>query len=108
MQTSNNGCLTIKLLKDVDLISSNRVPISAEEFTAKAYHFKKGTLFINYGTAQQNKEEDPDCVENDNMHGWCYRDSKHPYAVNYCNFHAWILDYWPQRPDLFEEVDVKS
>lgn len=107
MGTTHEPGLQIRLKMDVQLQSSNKIATSAQEFDEYAYKFKAGTLFQNMGRAKPCKGDecsDEDCVENDGMHGWRY--SEEPMAWQYCNFHAYILDYWTEYPDLFEEVEA--
>ena len=93
--------LQIRLKVDVQLQSSNRIATDAVEFEKYAYKFPAGTIFEN--KTHKGSKGDDDCVENDGMHGWCYTtDGQH---WQYCNFHAYILNYWPEYPELFEKVE---
>jgi hypothetical protein len=89
-------------------IASNRLPLNKDEFEEKATFFKAGTIFVNYGKPAINPDEDEDCIENHSMHGWCYEadysKSGAPF-VHYCNFLAYVLDYWPSYPELFEKAE---
>lgn len=93
--------LQIRLKMDVQLQSSNKIATSVQEFDEYAYKFKAGTLFQNMSDKPKHRGDD-DCVEDEGMHGWCY--SEKPREWQYCNFHAYILDHWPEFYELFEEV----
>lgn len=93
--------------QDMWLQPSNRIAKSSMEFQQVAKFFPVGTIFENKGKPE--KSDDPDCEAEQSMHGWCYirQYVNGSPAWDYCNFHAYILDYWREFPDLFEAFEVK-
>lgn len=101
MGTTQQNRLTIIAKKDMHLLPSNRPATNDDEFKEHAMFFPAGTVFINYGKSTSGD----DCIEDGGLHGWCYIAgySGNSPLVHYCNFHEYILNYWPEYPELFEE-----
>lgn len=89
--------VTIKLLKDWYAIPSTEIPESPGDFIDKCKVFKQGTIFEKHKT---DKPDDDDSYDSP-PHGWMYRtDDGH---LQFCNFHAYVLDHWHQFKDRFAE-----
>lgn len=108
MSYNTDGKTRIRLLRDWRALGSNQLVSNPTEFIERAAYFEAGTVFVDNEHPQAKPGVDEDCIENSDMHGWCFEktDKSGSRYIRYCNFHGYVLDRWREYPEWFDEVEL--